>query len=314
MNISDKTYELLEKQIPNLKLYNESFLHNKVSLYTEYLRIIPKGKKAFLWFKRYNNNNLTYLLETKHNKIMNIYQYKSCFHKYLTNGIGTILYGTYTQYNNKNVFIIEDISYYKGIDITHESLYTKLNLYADLLQYNIQQVAYTKYDILVTPTYLKLVNSHLDNNKLSNIINTINKPIPIYSIQLIKNNKIYKVLYSKLHTEYIHYYYIKAKIQNDIYVVLNKDKQEVSTASIPSYTISCLMNKHFRNIRENTNLDNLEESDDEDDFENINENKFVFLDKMKVFKCMYNKKDKSWIPVEYVCEENETTKYKVIIS
>ena len=39
------------------------------------------------------------------------------------------------------------------------------------------------------------------------------------------------------------------------------------------------MNSLFRIIKENKNLDALEESDDEDEFENINEDKFVFLNK-----------------------------------
>ena len=38
------------------------------------------------------------------------------------------------------------------------------------------------------------------------------------------------------------------------------------------------MNKHFRIIKENDNLDLLEESDDEDEFENIDEDKYVYLD------------------------------------
>ena len=37
------------------------------------------------------------------------------------------------------------------------------------------------------------------------------------------------------------------------------------------------MNSLFRIIKENKYLDALEESDDEDEFENINEDKYVFL-------------------------------------
>ena len=39
------------------------------------------------------------------------------------------------------------------------------------------------------------------------------------------------------------------------------------------------MNSLFRNIKENRNLDLLEESDDEEEFENTSLDKFVDLDK-----------------------------------
>ena len=40
------------------------------------------------------------------------------------------------------------------------------------------------------------------------------------------------------------------------------------------------MNKLFRNIKENINLDSLEEIDEEDEFENIQIDKFVDLNKI----------------------------------
>ena len=42
------------------------------------------------------------------------------------------------------------------------------------------------------------------------------------------------------------------------------------------------MNKIFRNIKENDKLDALEESDDEDEFENDKSDKFVYLDKSDI--------------------------------
>jgi hypothetical protein len=57
------------------------------------------------------------------------------------------------------------------------------------------------------------------------------------------------------------------------------------------------MNKLFRNIKENDNLDRLEESDDEEEFENDNIDKFVYLEKTYPMKCKYNYKFKKWYPV-----------------
>ena len=58
------------------------------------------------------------------------------------------------------------------------------------------------------------------------------------------------------------------------------------------------MNKIFRNIKENQNLDALEESDDEEEFENINEDKFVYLEREFVFKCKYLKNFNMWVPTK----------------
>ena len=57
------------------------------------------------------------------------------------------------------------------------------------------------------------------------------------------------------------------------------------------------MNKLFRNIKENNNLDALEESDDEAEFENDREDKFVFLDRAFKMVCQYNYKFKRWMPL-----------------
>ena len=60
------------------------------------------------------------------------------------------------------------------------------------------------------------------------------------------------------------------------------------------------MNNIFRNIKENTNLDALEESDDEEELENISLDKYVYLDKIVEINCVYNNRFKKWIPKKLV--------------
>ena len=67
---------------------------------------------------------------------------------------------------------------------------------------------------------------------------------------------------------------------------------------INSYTNSVFMNNLFRNIKENKNLDLLEESDSESEFENIDLDKYVDLKKKINIKCKFNNKFKKWIPME----------------
>ena len=75
------------------------------------------------------------------------------------------------------------------------------------------------------------------------------------------------------------------------------------------------MNSLFRNIRENIELDYIEASDDEEDFENVSEDKYVDLDKSFTMECLYNNKFKMWVPEKVVTnkdviEQKQLLKFK----
>jgi hypothetical protein len=90
---------------------------------------------------------------------------------------------------------------------------------------------------------------------------------------------------------------VKPDLQNDIYHLYEDGDKYHSVALIPDFNTSVMMNKLFRNIKENTNLDALEESDNEDEFEDERDDRFVFLDKSYKMVCAYNHKFKKWAPV-----------------
>jgi len=111
--------------------------------------------------------------------------------------------------------------------------------------------------------------------------------------QKTASNEIYKT------------FFIKPDLQNDIYYLYqnsttNFDVISKDIAHIPDYKTSVLMNKLFRNIKENSNLDSLEESDEEDEFENIQIDKFVDLNKIIKMRCIFNYKFKKWVPVSVI--------------
>jgi hypothetical protein len=58
------------------------------------------------------------------------------------------------------------------------------------------------------------------------------------------------------------------------------------------------MNKLFRKILENNNLDKIEESDDDEDFENIKIDKYVNLNSSYNILCSYNYIFKKWVPIK----------------
>jgi len=93
---------------------------------------------------------------------------------------------------------------------------------------------------------------------------------------------------------------VKPDLQNDIYHLYEDGDKYHAVALIPDYKTSVMMNKLFRNIKENTNLDALEESDDEDEFEDERDDRFVFMEKSYKMVCAYNHKFKKWAPVRLV--------------
>ena len=128
-----------------------------------------------------------------------------------------------------------------------------------------------------------------NNNSINNNNNSSNNNNNSINNNNNNSNNKYKILV------------VSADIQNDVYHLV--DPNDVSNkliASIPDYKTSVMMNALFRNIKENRSLDALEESDDDDEFENTNIDKFVDLTKKIKMKCVFNHRFKKWTPIECV--------------
>ena len=97
---------------------------------------------------------------------------------------------------------------------------------------------------------------------------------------------------------------IKADLQNDIYhlYAFGKKSEKIycGISYIPSYYTSKYMNSIFRNIKENKNLDSLEESDDEEDFQDLRIDKYVDLKKIESFECEFKPKFRRWVPIQKI--------------
>ena len=195
----------------------------------------------------------------------------------------------------------EDIYYYKG-DFIHEKIYSeKFNIFKKIFENELQQKAYTKnFSILGLP-YIS------DNIKTAfSKINLL--PYPVKGI-IFRNynerNAVGMILNNKPQVKEC-IFKVTAEVSQDIYNLYcknhrtNMDSELYGFAYISNYKISVMMNKHFRKIKENANLDLLEMSDDEEEFENISEDKFVNLKKILYMKCVYIKKFRKWKPIEVV--------------
>jgi hypothetical protein len=100
---------------------------------------------------------------------------------------------------------------------------------------------------------------------------------------------------------------ITAEIDPDIYNLFinnNGSEEYYDTSLISDYKTSVMMNNLFRNIKENANLDAIEESDDDADFEDVREDKYVYLDRSFKINCEYNHKWKRWCPISLAGEND----------
>jgi hypothetical protein len=134
---------------------------------------------------------------------------------------------------------------------------------------------------------------------------------PVWAPTIIADSTIcmkeYKFNYSKPIYRKNAFFYVKADIAYDVYYLGALDKTGsivyFQHSLIMNYKTSILLNGIFRNIRENRCLDLIEESDDESDFENVREDKYVDLEKRVLMECVFHSKFRKWMPIGIVVEK-----------
>jgi hypothetical protein len=291
--------------------------------------IIPKGKKYLVWFK----NNECYFLELDaQRKIVSVTK-KNVSHTFPNN---TILYGTHFYIrrqqisNGKNgdttyYFTIENIHYYNGLHLDATSVFDKFKRIDDFFkqQLNSQKQHHAveiglpnissslKGASDIKPFYsafciqkkdCKNTSNEYENVFYFNSVSNCSSVVVPLAPESCTANKIQTNNHYNMNSKY-KIFTVRADLQNDVYHISNPDDNDATVnsneiiASIPDYKTSVMMNSLFRNIKENKSLDALEESDDEDEFENINLDKFVDLSKKIKMKCIYNYKFKKWTPI-----------------
>ena len=275
----------------SINLSYEYITYKKNSIKYDCYIAIPNGKKYFVWFTQVKNKNTCIFLEYFYNKIINVSIKNVPFH--IPN---TIFYGTYFIKNSIKIFSIENIFYHNNKNISFNPFYSKLNIIKDIFDSIDRKIENNFYTYFVLP---------LMNTNLLSLLNTINElDHNIYFIQCITAMRHINIKYNEIKKELVEKkkitFLIKPDIINDIYYLYYKENDNYTkydVACIPNIKTSIKMNSLFRTIKENHNLDSLEESDDEEEFENTSLYKYVFLDKELKMECEYNLNFKSWIPI-----------------
>jgi hypothetical protein len=327
-----KPHSVLSR-FPHFELSYETISHRKVSEPYDVALAIPLGKKYYIWMTFDGRRNVCYLMEiTRDKRIGNITEVDTKFTDSLS--FGTVLYGTLSSDDSASqnkVFIIEDIFYHNGISVKHHTFSEKLGAIDTLFS----QKSILLYDSVAKFSFglpvmwkssgedaesrdKQMVDMcgytvhHIQYRSLTQIVPYINmsaKPkqpqhAPTMDAPVIEHTfheRIPTFNYSKPQYKHNTVFMVKADMQFDIYHLYaygaNKSHVYCGLAGIPTYKTSVVMNGLFRNIRENQNIDYIEESDDEEDFENIQLDKYVSMEKMIPIECYFHKRFKKWVPL-----------------
>lgn len=136
-----------------------------------------------------------------------------------------------------------------------------------------------------------VVASNLTASAAASYMDTDN--IPTFYLDFTKSQYKYHAVFQ-----------VTADIQFDIYHLFayGKNTKPVyyNIAYVPNYKSSMFLNGIFRKIRENSNLDYIEESDDEEEFQKTEEDRYVDIKKVVLMECQFHYKFKKWVPIKVV--------------
>jgi len=291
--LSESDKDEILSRFPPIKLSFETYVHKTVSKF-DFEIVIPIGSKYFAQFTMFRGRRVCILLEIfQNNKIRNILLKPINYTSELDE---SIFYGTLIRKGKTESFAFEDIYYYKRENIANMHFIHKLALFQ------------------------KVFESGLPNNIFFGLPIINSKERPGYVVRHIQYRFATTplIMVSKKETAGV-VFKISPALEPDMYnlFALDDAKKEIfyDVANVPDFKTSVLLNSLFRNIKENANLDALEESDDEDEFENTSPEKFVDLNKTYNMLCVFNQKYRRWTPVSISTDEivskNSLSRYTV---
>ena len=310
---------------------NQGILPEPNSLY--HIKVqIPYGKKYYIWFTFYEDTDMCFVMElNRERKVIkiicrpDIMQELSLSWKGQDLALGTVFY--VTDYNE--TYILEDVYTYKGIFLCKIPLSQKLGcmyefltlcankapFYLPHIEYIGIQITHDKTNPDNKPKKIPYQVHHVQYRSLTHmlpflneikrtmLITTASAPPPVVKqragIQHFSPNLKKPQYFAKT------IFHVEADIRFDVYHLFAYSDTSTSIciglAYIKNYNVSVFMNSIFRKIRENTNLDYIEESDSEDDSRDTRKDKYMNASrKTALMECEFNHKMRYWEPIRVV--------------
>lgn len=316
--------EYLE-DIPRFELSYETTHHKKDSNFYDICTAIPFGRKTICWFSHTADDNLALFFDLNRDKQLG--RCTQMKHDCEMISYTTIIYGTMINDEETGLkyFVVEDIFWYCGINVGPYLTYEKWYLMNEVVTQC--QTMFEDYGLyMFMPFMWKSENCDgiLPRDLRDDIFYNVhhlqyrsqNVRAPFYNVPVNKNFNYtakkksvipqlldYKCEYQmdlqKPQYRQKSVFIVKADFRADVYHLFaygkNKRQHYYGVGYVPNYETSVRLNTTFRNIKENRNLDAIEESDDEDDFQDMRFDKYVDLKKEVPMFCTFSRKFRKWV-------------------
>jgi len=336
MELNSQQIQNILKRFPQFEASYETILHKNLPTNDKYNigLAIPFGKKYYIWFSYYQDKNVCFLMELNRDKKIIRISIKDC-NVCITLALGTLLYVSCLEHEHtvkgeeREKYFIEDIYYYRGLSMDKIFYSDRLGYIEDFFKNYRNPKGMEIYlpemwwitDPVPKPLYAVHHIQYRCLNINSPFLNQTKKTVCKVSEERTKGSEpslpcvieskkpninmvSFKANYKKPQYKLSAVFVISADIKFDIYHLYacgkNMKNEYYGIAGIPTYKTSIFMNSLFRKIRENEILDYIEESEDEEEFENIKEDKYVDLKKKLLMECIFHPKFKKWIPIKVV--------------
>ena len=293
--------------LPPFEFSYETVSHKNVPDSYNLAMAIPSGKKCCAWFSFDHTGEHMYLLDlNKDKKIVKTTKVCASIHHELA--YGTLLYGAMIP--DTNAFVIEDVFIYKGASMKTLSVGDRLYYIHDFLENHMPVTGDLIFampvfwcDVETPESEIPYAVHHIQHRSLTSIVPYLN--VPVNNKPIVDKNvtptfvqkSTVRPDFGKVQYKSSTVFYVTADTRYDIYNLFVYGDVFYNVAHVPGYKTSVMMNRLFRKIRENENLDYIEESDDDSDFESTDFDRYVDLDKKVLMECVFSNKFKRWVPV-----------------
>ena len=265
--------------------------------------IAPRGKRVLVYFTSSGDGDACYVYGVKQrNAVSGGRRVLACFSHILCSG--TLIYGMEVPCGSDGTRIVcEDLLWFQGRRVDRESIQNKIPMWSALFSRELGTPPSSRYLELGLPVWTESKSdamqvAHKSSYPTRGVLGYVSHARGMHPVQLLNvtsRNNTPTERDGALVME------VKAHIEPDTYSLFCQDDRGsrvcIGKAVVSSIETSVMLNRIFRNIRENDNLDLLEESEDDEEFEDIREDRFVDLDRCVRMICRRHERLNAWQPI-----------------
>lgn len=290
MELQKQALRDIVNELPQFSMESASKSDSRVFGYDS-CHAIPKGKRALGWWHVSQDGPICHILclDSRSGGISCGYQYMSSFDDIIS--AGTIVSGTLFVVKERSFFAMSDVYQYAGTMISNIG-YSRRETYIAVIGRHLNPINYNTQCI----TFGKPVSA-VSYKELSVKIRDLSYEVSsiVYSHHDWGVGKIRPFIAHGQSTHKAHecVFAVTPHVSQDVYELRCQDSSALRWACVQSLAESIKLNKSFRKIRENDDVDLGEISPDESEFEDIDPAKYIKRRTIRM-TCRYDYKFRKW--------------------